>query len=235
MKMNPSYPLYVVSKGRWESRLTGKALERMNTPYYMVVDEEEYDKYAEVMDKNKILVFDKHYTEDYEFCDDLGLAKSTGAGPKRNWCWQHAIDSGFEKHWVMDDNIASFNRLNRNLMCKVMTGTIFKVAEDFVNRYKNVVMAGFNYDFFCQSKLVHPPFIRNTRIYSCNLIQNDIPFRWRGRYNEDTILSLDVLKSGLATVQFNALLQEKATTQTLKGGNTDDFYAEEGTLPKSQM
>ena len=33
----------------------------------------------------------------------------------------------------------------------------------------------------------------------------------------------------------SAFLQEKAQTQTLKGGNTDEFYAVEGTLPKSQM
>jgi hypothetical protein len=67
------------------------------------------------------------------------------------------------------------------------------------------------------------------------LIRNDIPYRWRGRYNEDTDLSLRVLKDGFCTVQFNAFIQEKAQTQTLKGGNTEEFYAKEGTLPKSKM
>ena len=28
--MNPKYPVYIISKGRWESRLTSKALEKMN-------------------------------------------------------------------------------------------------------------------------------------------------------------------------------------------------------------
>ena len=74
-----------------------------------------------------------------------------------------------------------------------------------------------------------PPFIRNTRIYSCNLIRNDVPFRWRGRYNEDTILSLDMLKAGWCTVQFYAFLQHKMATQAMKGGNTDEFYHREGT------
>jgi len=36
-------------------------------------------------------------------------------------------------------------------------------------------------------------------------------------------------------VQYNAFQQEKATTQTLSGGNTEEFYAHEGTKPKSQM
>jgi hypothetical protein len=80
-----------------------------------------------------------------------------------------------------------------------------------------------------------PPFVANTRIYSCNLIKNDAPYRWRGRYNEDTILSLDMLKDGYCTIQFNAFLQLKTTTQVLRGGNSKEFYDKEGTLPKSQM
>ena len=34
--MNPKYPLYIVSKGRADSRLTSKALEKMLVPYYIV-------------------------------------------------------------------------------------------------------------------------------------------------------------------------------------------------------
>ena len=44
----------------------------------------------------------------------------------------------------------------------------------------------------------------HSRIYSCNLIRTDIPYRWRGRYNEDTILSLDILRGGHCTLLFNA-------------------------------
>lgn len=67
------------------------------------------------------------------------------------------------------------------------------------------------------------------------LIKNNIPYRWRGRYNEDTDLSLRVLKDGLCTVQFNAFLQGKMATQKIKGGNTKEFYSGEGTKNKSQM
>jgi hypothetical protein len=233
--MNPEYPIYIVSKGRWESRLTSKALERINVSYKIIVEEQEKDLYASVISEDKILVLPKKYLQEYETCDEFGGTKGKGPGAARNYAWQHSIDLGAKRHWVMDDNIASFNRLNRNLMCKVDSGTIFRVAEDFVDRYENVAIAGFNYDFFAKAKEQIPPFVLNTRIYSLLLIKNDLPFRWRGRYNEDTDLSLRVLKAGMCTVQFNAFLQEKATTQTLKGGNTDEFYAKEGTLPKSQM
>lgn len=233
--MNPKYPIYIVSKGRWETRLTSKALERINVPYYIVVEEHEWDEYARVIGPEKVLVLPLEFLRDYDTCDDVGKARGKGPGAARNFCWEHSLSMGAIRHWVMDDNIASFNRLNRNLMVKVTSGAIFRAAEDFVDRYHNVAIAGFNYDFFAKAKEPLPAFVMNTRIYSCLLIDNSLPMRWRGRYNEDTDLSLRVLKAGQCTVQFNAFLQEKATTQTMKGGNTDEFYAKEGTLPKSEM
>jgi len=233
--MNPKYPIYIVSKGRWETRLTSKALDRINVPYHIVVEAHEHDQYAAAIGPDKVLVLPEGYLHSYDTCDEVGDARGKGPGAARNFCWDHAVSLGHARHWVMDDNIASFNRLNRNLMVKVTSGTIFRAAEDFADRYENVAIAGFNYDFFAKAKEPLPAFVMNTRIYSCLLIWNGLPMRWRGRYNEDTDLSLRVLKAGLCTVQFNAFLQEKATTQTMKGGNTDEFYVKEGTLPKSQM
>jgi hypothetical protein len=125
--------------------------------------------------------------------------------------------------------------MNNNLQIPVSSGSIFRAMEDFCDRYTNVTMAGPNYYMFVPRKAKLPPFVMNTRIYSCNLIKNDAPYRWRGRYNEDTILSLDMLKDGYCTIQFNAFMQLKTTTQVLRGGNSKEFYDKEGTLPKSQM
>jgi hypothetical protein len=233
--MNPRYPIYIVSKGRADTRLTSKALESLNVPYYIIVEEEELGAYVSVIDRAKILTLPKMFHQEYDPCDEHGMTKPLGPGPARNYAWYHSIRCGFHRHWVMDDNIASFNRLNRNLMVKVTDGAIFAASEDFVDRYHNIAIAGFNYDFFAKAKEPLPAFVLNTRIYSCLLIKNNIPYRWRGRYNEDTDLSLRALKSSYVTCQFNAFLQEKATTQTLKGGNTDAFYAHEGTGPKSEM
>ena len=232
--MNPKHPVYIISKGRWDSRHTSKALEKMNMPYSIVVEDYEYEQYARFIDKDKILILPKRYIEDYDSCTtDQG--KSNGPGAARNFCWENSLEKGATSHWVMDDNIAAFGRINRNLYIHVTSGTIFKATEDFIERYENVALAGFNYDFLAKAKTQIPPFVKNTRIYSCLLIRNDIPYRWRARYNEDTDLSLRVLKDGWCTVQFNAFIQEKATTQTMKGGNTEAFYEHEGTLNKSKM
>jgi hypothetical protein len=107
--------------------------------------------------------------------------------------------------------------------------------EDFCDKYKNLAMAGPQTHFFAPRKQKQNPFCLNTRVYSCNLILNKAHFRWRGRYNEDTDLSIRMLKAGWCTIQFYAFLMGKLPTQTIGGGNTADFYAKDGTLPKSKM
>jgi len=235
MSMKPKYPIYIVSKGRWEVRLTADALEQMKQPYYLVVEEQELDSYAKAVGKNRCLVLPQKYFDEYNTCDVLGDTKVKGPGVARNFCLDHATKMGHKRHWVMDDNISGFYRLNRNLKVKCLTPAIFRAAEDFVDRYSNVPMAGLNYAMFAKRKDSAPPFVLNTRIYSCILISNDIKHRWEGRYNEDTHLSLRVLKDGDCTIQFNAFLANKVRTQTMAGGNTDAFYATEGTMNKSKM
>lgn len=219
--MNPNYPVYVISKGRWELRHTSKALERCNVPYSIVVEPQEYDNYAAVIDSKKILVLP---------FSNLGQ----GSIPARNWVWEHAINGGAERHWIIDDNIRDFYYLNQNQKSRMRSGATFKAAEDFVNRYKNIGLAGFQYEMFAPRTKRHNPFILNTRVYSCILIKNDLPHRWRGRYNEDTDLSLRVLKDGWCTVLFMAFLADKIQTMVVKGGNTDELYKDDGRLKMAQ-
>lgn len=211
--MNPKYPVYIISKGRWESRLTSKALERMGVPYHIVVEPQEYDNYAAVIDPAKIYVLP---------FSNLGQ----GSIPARNWVWEHSIGMGAERHWILDDNIREFYRMNKNIRIRVLDGTTFKACEDFTDRYKNVALSGMNYHMFAVTATTgsKPQFQLNTRIYSCILINNSIPYRWRGRYNEDTDLSLRALKDGWCTILFNAFLCGKVATMIMKGGNTEELY-----------
>jgi hypothetical protein len=219
--MNPRSPVYIISKGRADTRLTSKALEALGVPYSIVVEPQEREEYANVIDSDKIL--------ELPF-SNLGQ----GSIPARNWVWEHALSTGAEKHWILDDNIDGFYRLNYNLKTPVGDGTIFRVAEDFVDRYENVAEAGFNYFMFASRKKKMPPFTLNTRIYSCILLRNDLEYRWRGRYNEDTDLSLRILKDGHCTVLFNAFLARKSQTMTMKGGNSDDLYKDDGRLKMAE-
>ncbi len=231
---NPRFPVYIVSKGRWERNPTSRALKEMGVPFYMVVEENEKDKYLNIVDENQILILPQKYLDDYDtFWYDDDPRKGPGAA--RNFVWDHSIENGHKWHWVMDDNLESFERLNNNMKVKCVDGTPLYVCEDYVLRYKNIAQAGINYSIFCPASDSRPPIKVNTRIYSCLLIRNDVPYRWRGRYNEDTDLSLRMMKDGWCTVQFNQFLCGKRATQTMRGGNSAEFYDEEGTKNKSQM
>lgn len=219
--MNPQYPVYVISKGRWESRLTSKALEKISVPYRIVIEPQEHDDYAAVIDAAKILVLP---------FSNLGQ----GSIPARNWIWEHSIGEGWERHWILDDNIRYFYRLQNNQKYRMTSGISFRAIEDFVGRYENVALAGMQYELLAPKKYRSKPFILNTRIYSNILIKNDIPYRWRGRYDEDTDLSLRVLKDGWCTILFYAFLADKVATMQMKGGNTDELYQNNGRLLMAQ-
>lgn len=183
----------------------------MGVDFKLVIEPQEYQQYKHITDDIIILPF-----------SNLGL----GSTPARNFVWEHSINEGYEKHWIIDDNIEGFHRLNRNNKFKLLSPVFFRCMEDFTDRYSNVAISGPNYYSFCKSTDRVPPYYLNTRIYSCLLIRNDINYRWRGKYNEDTDLCLRVLKDKWCTILFNAFLIGKVTTLRMKGGNTDEVYAD---------
>lgn len=217
--MNPRHPIYIISKGRWKRRQTVKTLESMNVPYRIVIEPAELEQYSAVIDPKKILVLPQNYS---------GL----GSIPARNWVWKHSRDNRDTHHWILDDNLEWIYRYHNNMKVKCASGTPFKIIEDFVDRYSNIGIAGMNYEKFCPKDDNRPPLRFNVRVYSCLLLNNSLPFTWRGRYNEDTDLCLRILKQGLCTVMFNAFLCGKRTTLVQSGGNTDDIYADEDARKK---
>jgi len=233
--VEPKYPFYIISKGRWDKGTTRKAFDKLGIKYRIVVEKHEFENYANFIDSKNLLILPQKYLDEYDTFSNLGDINKKGPGAARNFCWDNSISEGAKRHWVFDDNVSCFYRLNRNRRLPVEDGTMFRVMEDFVDRYENIAIAGPNYLSYAPDRCKLAPYSLNTRIYSMLLIDNKIPYRWRGRYNEDTDLSLRALKDGLCTCQFNAFLGDKATTQTMQGGNTAEFYEQEGTKNKSQM
>jgi len=221
--MSPKYPIYIISKGRWDNPKTAKNFDKIKVSYKIVVEPQEYDNYCTTINPDKILVLP---------FSNLGQ----GGIPARNWVWEHSIKLGAKKHWIFDDNISTFYRLNNNKRLALGTGSFLRCAEDFVDRYENVPMAGLHYMAFVNPySSRRPPFTLNTRVYSMILLSNDVKYRWRGKYNEDTDLSIRILKDGYCTILFNIFMGDKTTTMTMSGGNTEDLYEiEDGRLKMAQ-
>lgn len=211
VQYRPRYPIYIISKGRWHKQLTARALDAMGVDYSVVVEPHEKSLYQQAINPKKILVLP---------FKNLGQ----GSIPARNWVWEHSKKTGNKRHWILDDNMPVFWRRNRNEKLKCRSGNIFRAVEDWVDRYTNIGLAGLNYQQFVIDQLQIAPITLNTRIYSCILVNNSMTHRWRGKYNEDTDLSLRVLKDGMCTALFNAFLVTKMPTMTMDGGNTHEVY-----------
>ena len=82
-------PIFILSKGRWESRMTVRTLEEIGADFTIVVEPQEYDKYAAVINPKKILVLP---------FSNLGH----GGIPARNWIWEYSTAKGDSAHWILN-------------------------------------------------------------------------------------------------------------------------------------
>jgi hypothetical protein len=215
--MKTRYPIYVISKGRFENCLTAKFLANDKVDFHLVVEPQEAEEYIKRFGLNRVHILP---------FSNLGL----GSIPARNWVWEHSKMLGFKRHWILDDNIRSVKRRFKTRRIRSDSGPAFLAIEDFTDRYENIAIAGMNYSFFVPDRLNVKPFFLNNHVYSCLLIDNNLPQRWRGRYNEDTDLCLQVLAAGFCTVLINAFTIEKMATMTMKGGNSSELYKGDGRL-----
>jgi hypothetical protein len=216
-KIKPKYPVYVISKGRADCCYTANFLIEDKTDFKIVIEPQEQKLYEAIYGSERLLTLP---------FSNLGL----GSIPVRNWCWEDSIKKGFSRHWIIDDNIRWIYRRYKSQRIRCNSNIALRATEDFTDRYTNIGLSGLNYEMFAPDNSRLPPFYLNTHVYSCTLINNDIPYRWRGRYNEDTDLCLQMLSGGLCTVAMNIFLTKKMHTMTVKGGNTDELYKGDGRL-----
>jgi len=215
--MLPRYPIYVISKGRHDCCLTARCLVNDKVPFKLVIEPQELDLYAEHFSKDVLQVLP---------FSNLGL----GSIPARNWVWEDAKKTGALRHWILDDNFKWFCRRYAAETFQCDSGLALAVTEEFIDRYENIAIGGLNYDMFVLDYVKMKPFQTNCHVYSCLLILNELPYRWRGRYNEDTDLCLQVLANGWCTVLLNAFSVKKLPSMTMKGGNTEALYQGDGRL-----
>ena len=211
--MKTKYPIYIVSKGRWENPITAKCFIKDGLDFKVLVEPQEYDNYCKSLGEKYILKLP---------FSNLGM----GSYPARNFGWEDSIKNGYEKHWMFDDNIYKFRRVVKGKKIPCNSLISIKVIEDFTDRYLNIGISGFNYStFVIKGSTDNKPFRLNTHVYSAMLINNNIPFRWRLKYNEDVDLCLQVLHNKMCTILFQAFTVDKVSTVSkMKGGNQTELY-----------
>ena len=214
----PRYPLYIPSKGRFGNPLTLKAFQRDEVPVHVVIEESELDEY------------EARWVHPPTTFLTLPFSNAGSVIPARNWIMEHSIEHyGSARHWQFDDNSGRFYRYYKGRKIPLAAHAALRIVEDFTDRYKNVAVSGMDYDMFCPRGIVQKPFLVNHKVYSASLHNNAVPFRWRGRYNEDVDWCLQALSTGYwVTILVKAVMVEKRMTMGSKGGNTDELYAGDG-------
>jgi hypothetical protein len=232
------YPIYIMSKGRYyrnnryQAPKTIQYLESIGIKdYKVVVEEDEYAMYNKSISDDNLIILDR---DAITIEDDDG-----GSIPARNFIHLHALAKHFSPYWILDDNIDLYHFNDRSQKIKVISPIAFKAVEDFFDSTKNVMVCGHQYSMFVPASDINKKVQYNTRVYSSILINGpDIAeeksgeFKngniWRGTYNEDTDLSLRMLKAGYGTFVFNTFTANKETTNGgVKGGNHSDIYADD--------
>lgn len=214
------YPIYIISKGRYEKTLTADNFEKAGLKYLIAVEPQEYELYVKKLGKEKVLKLP---------FSNLGL----GSYPARNFCWEHSKSKGHKYHWLFDDNILHFRKwVNRFRQKWNDINTALMYVENYTNK-NNIDICGFEEYNFC---MIPPkkPFKNNCHVYSALLIKNDLPYRWRLKYNEDVDLCLQVLHDGGTTSSCVYYMANKVSTaDKQKGGNQTELY--QGNNPKKNL
>jgi len=207
------YPVYIVSKGRYENPITANCFIRDGVDFKIVVEPQEYEEYCKSVGTKYVLQL--------PFAN-LGV----GSYPARNFCWEHSQKEKHKRHWVFDDNISKFRRITQGKKIECNAKKAIEILEEFTDRYENIAITGFNYtSFVVPGTSDNIPFRLNVHAYSAMLIKNNMPYKWRLKYNEDVDICLQVLHNKLCTVLFNAFTVDKtSTTAKMKGGNQTELY-----------
>jgi len=214
------YPIYIISKGRHENPLTALAFIKSNLNFLIAVEPQEYDLYCKKLGKDFVLKLP---------FSNLGL----GSYPARNFCWEHAKLLGFKYHWLFDDNIRGFAKwINGKRKPYSNCIDAINYVNFFVDK-NNTDISGFEYRYMVM-KCPLKAFKSNCHVYSAMLIKNEMPYRWRLKYNEDIDLCLQVLHNGGTTASCIYYMTNKVSTAAkMKGGNQTELY--KGNSPEKNL
>lgn len=226
-----TYPIFIISYNRPNANAsTISSFIKYGIKFNVVVHKEQLQAYKTYFKSPLInwIIFDDEYKHKYETLSNVSsYEKNAGSGAERNFAWDCAKNAGYSAYWNFDDNMCfiyqtkkltgsgkSFER--KHLSDPAVFRELFHKAEDFYDSYDNLFILELGESTYFGFRNI--PVI-NRRCYSALLINTAIPTQWRGRYNEDTIMSIDTLINGFCTIQSPILLKAKQSTRAAKGGN----------------
>mgnify|MGYP003134536717 FL=1 len=223
------YPINILSLGRYtnDTGLTHRLLCKMKIYHHLWVEDFEFEKYG------------KWFNPTYCCLHNTGVNYSEqkmGSKLVRNCIlefWETEAEHTPKKIWMLDDNISSYKRLNNGKKTKYEGAKIFTSIENYTEDIPNVKLCSHNFNPFVNGTGSRRIIIENEKHYSSLLISLGTGLRFKSKYNEDIIFSIENVLEGYNTLCFNHILYDKPTSGFTSGGNqqiyknhTDQGYSD---------
>ena len=217
----PKYPVCIVSYNRANKYgRSHKTLNEMKVKHYLFCGEEEKEQYYNWYNP--------------EFCELVIIPKGIqgtkmGSTPARNYILDWGLERGFERVWMLDDNIKRYRRLYQAKKNKIVSSEVFTHVEDYIDRYDNVGAVSHNFDPLTNENCFRSCVVKNGKCYSSMLLKTDPEVRFRYKHQEDNLISMEYIHKGYTNLCFNSIVYDKNSSGEDKGGNNKIVYqCEEG-------
>jgi len=210
------YPICVLSYDRHDKNgKTHLTLSKFKINHYLFIEpseKEEYDKWIN-HDYCELVVL----PSDYHL---IGM----GSTSVRNYILEWGRKLGYERVWMLDDNIKKYIRLFQGVKNEIISNEIFTSIEKYVNRYDNVGLVSHNFNPFVNEGDCRSCIVKNNKCYSSMLIKTNEDIIFRYKHQEDNLISIEYINKGYCNLCFNHILYDKDTSGTNNGGNHSVIY-----------
>ena len=222
-KQNPiKYPICILSYKRANKYgFTSKLLSRLKIPHYLFVEPQEEDIYKE-------WIGDDLYCSIVIGARNYSIEDKMGSSPMRNFILDCGKENSFDMVWMLDDNIKSYKRYYQGVKNDIESYDIFASVEEYIRRYDNVGIVSHNFNPFIREGDARTCIVKNNKCYSSMLIHTGNDIRFRYKYNEDVLMSIEYICKGFCNLSFNHILYDKDTSGSNKGGNQENIYCDNG-------
>jgi len=214
------YKINILSLGRYKDKLgtTHKILSKMKIHHFMFVESDEYELYNNWINQEYCQLINSGYNYSKEL--------NEGGQHIRNFIIEYWLERGEEFIWMLDDNIKKYLRLWRGNKIEIESKEIFTSIEHYISHFDNIGLCSHNINGFVNGNGRRDCITKNGKHFSSLLINIRTGLRFRFKYNEDHILSIDNLCSGYQTLCFNHIMYDKPTSGKQKGGNSGIYNSQ---------
>jgi len=214
------YKINILSLGRYTDKLgtTHKILTEMKIHHYLFVEEKEFELYNNWINQEYCILINSG--ENYSILKE-------GGQHMRNFIIEYWLSKGEEFIWMLDDNIQGYKRLYDGFKIDIKSKEIFTSIEHYISHIDNIGICSHNIQTLVRPNSIRPCLLINSKHFSSLLINIRTGIRFRFKYNEDHIFSIDTINQGFQSICFNHILYDKITSGRQTGGNAE-IYGSQG-------